>query len=112
MNNMDDIHCEMFATCLPRGFQEFSWTAGNAVALGIVGGVFLLMAGVGYFAVRDLHRFGRDAFSWFIAVAAFLIFSGAGFWLGGAAGAVAGVPLLIAFAIGRRKLYRASGRAD
>jgi hypothetical protein len=94
------LTCEHFAICAPPGFDGLA----TGVAITIVLGILLVIAAVGYFAIRDLYRFGRDGSPWTIAVVAFLVFASGGYWLAGLAGATAGVPLLIAFAIGRRKL--------
>jgi hypothetical protein len=84
----------MFA---PPGFDSFVTSVGMTVVVVIFVGVSL----VGYFCIRDAYRFGRIGIPWFFGITLPAVFSVAGYWAAGLSGTVVGIPLLVAFALGR-----------
>jgi hypothetical protein len=91
---------QSFAMCAPLGFDGFL----TGVSMVVVIGIFIVVGLISYFCFRDAYRFGRDGMSWLLGILTPAIFSCAGYFVAGPLGLVAGMPLLIAFGVGR---YRA-----
>ena len=93
----------MFATL--EGLDKIiRFIKGAGVATLFLIGAFLLV--FVYWMLRDMFRFGRQKFPWWVGAVAGTLFGAAGFWAAGPAGVSAGAPFLIAFGLGRWKAGR------
>jgi hypothetical protein len=97
---------QTLAMCAPPGFDSFTTGVGMVVVIGI----FIVVGIIGYFCIRDAFRFGRKGLPWLGGTLTPAIFSAVGYFVAGPIGVVAGVPLLIAFGVGRRAAKRCTDK--